>query len=193
MNRINATVVLTLAILLLCLLASCTDNSGEAKMAEAKAVAQANPTAYPFNIQVQSADDKVWHSAEVLPKNGKPTVVMFWLTTCAPCKRELAAIEKEYPKWRAETDFNIVAISTDWEKNYDQFVKRVEGHGWEWDAYWDKNRAFRDVLPGKLNGLPQTFIFDADGKIAYHSRKYRTGDEHKLYTAIKKAAGGVTS
>lgn len=193
MKRLSIALTLFVTIVVLCLFAACADNSSEAKVEEAKAAAQANPNAYPFNIQVQSPDDKVWHSAEVLPDNGKPTLVMFWLTTCAPCKVELAAIEREYPKWKAETDFNIVAISTDWEKNYDEFVRRVEEHGWEWNAYWDKNRSFRDVLPGKLNGLPQTFIFDANGKIVYQKRKYRPGDEHKLYTELKRAADISTS
>jgi len=187
MTRLNTCIVLIAALLILSLFVSCADGA-QAKAEQAKIAAQANPNAYPFDIQIQSPDDKVWHSSQVLPDNGKPTVVMFWLTTCKPCKAELAAIEKEYPQWRNETDFNIVAISTDWDKNYNKFVSRVKEHGWEWDAYWDKNRKFKEVLPGELNGLPQTFIFDPNGKIVYHKRKYRPGDEHKLYAEIKKAA-----
>jgi len=44
------------------------------------------------------------------------------------------------------------------------------------------------VMPGALNGLPQTFIFDKNGEIAYHKRKYRGGDEKKLFAKVKELA-----
>jgi peroxiredoxin len=47
------------------------------------------------------------------------------------------------------------------------------------------NREFRNIMPGELNGLPQTFVIDADGKIVYHKRKWRPGDEDKIFEAVK--------
>ena len=43
-------------------------------------------------------------------------------------------------------------------------------------------------MPGQLNGLPQTFILDKEGNIALHKRKYRSGDEDKLYEKVKELA-----
>lgn len=145
-------------------------------------------TTFPFDIALKDAAGKMHNSSSILKKNGKPTVVLFWLTTCFPCRVEMKAIQKEIDTWKAETDFNIVAISTDFEKNYDSFVKRVEESNWSFDAYVDVNREFRKVMPGALNGLPQSFIFDKNGEIVYHKRKYITGDEHKLYAKVKELA-----
>lgn len=147
-------------------------------------------TAYPFDISLKDAKGNIHNSASILQKNGKPTVVLFWLTTCFPCRVEMKAIQKEIDTWKAETDFNIVAISTDFDKNYDSFVKRVEESNWSFDAYVDINREFRKVMPGALNGLPQSFIFDKDGNIVYHKKKYVTGDEHKLYAKVKELTAG---
>jgi len=108
---------------------------------------------FPFDIDLKTADGEVIKSSNVLKKNGKPTVILFWLTTCYPCRIEMAAIEKEIPKWQKEVDFNIVAISTDFETNYPNFVKRVHDSNWPFEAYNDFNREFRKVMPGELNGL----------------------------------------
>jgi peroxiredoxin len=134
------------------------------------------------------ADGKVLNSSEILKSNGKPTVVLFWLTTCVPCRYEMKAIHEKYEGWTEEADFNLIAISTDFQKNYESFVKKVNESGWKWDTYNDVNREFRHVLPGELNGLPQTFIFDKNGEIVYHKRKYRSGDEDALFEKVKSIA-----
>ena len=142
---------------------------------------------FPFDLALTDGVGKKTSTQQIF-KKGKPTVVLFWLTTCYPCRVEMAAIKKKYAQWQDETDFNLVAISTDFEKNYDNYLKYVEKAEWPWEAYHDSNREFRNVMPGELNGLPQTFIFDANGEIAYHKRKFRSGDEDKLYDEIKKLA-----
>ena len=143
---------------------------------------------FPFDIDMKDANGKVHKSNDILKKNGKPTIVLFWLTTCYPCKIEMAAIQKEYEGWKKEADFNLVAISTDFSKNYPAFVDMVNTKNWPWEAYNDVNREFRNVMPGALNGLPQTFVFDKNGEIAYHKRKYRSGDEKKLFAKVKELA-----
>ncbi|MFK7773484.1 MAG: TlpA family protein disulfide reductase [Saprospiraceae bacterium] len=143
---------------------------------------------FPFDISMTNAKKEVLNSEKTLMGNGKPTVVLFWLTTCYPCRMEMNAIKKVYPNWKEEADFNLVAISTDFKKNYNNFIKRVEKEEWPWETFHDTNREFRLVMPGELNGLPQTFIFDKDGKIAYHKRKYSSGDEMKLFEKVKELA-----
>jgi len=140
---------------------------------------------YPFDIPLENTSKEVAPSSELIPNNGQPTLVLFWLTTCYPCRIEMKAIAEKYDQWRAQENFNIVAISTDWDKNYDNFVKMVAESNWPWESYRDLNREFRRIMPGELNGLPQSFIFDKNGEIAYHSRKYRTGDEDKIFDKIK--------
>ena len=143
---------------------------------------------YPFNIDLTNAKRETFNTETTFKKNGKPTVLVFWLTTCVPCHYELAAMKKKYADWKEEADFNFYAISTDFQKNYEKFIAQNEKYQWPWEVYHDTNREFRLVMPGALNGLPQSFILDADGEIVYHKRKYSTGDEDILFAKVKELA-----
>lgn len=143
---------------------------------------------YPFDIAISDVNGQQLNTSTTFLDNGKPTVLLFWLTTCYPCRVELAAIKKEYPKWIEETDFNLYAISTDFQMNYESFIKTVKKSDWPFPAFHDTNREFRKVMEGGLNGLPQVFLLDKDGEIIYHKRKYSTGDEHTLYAQVKALA-----
>lgn len=145
---------------------------------------------YPYDIPLKTAAGKEMRSDDVLATNGKPTVLMFWLTTCTPCRFEMEAIKGKYANWQEQADFNMYAISTDFDRNYDAFVKMVNENGWQWETYNDVNREFRNVMPGELNGLPQTFVLDKNGKIVYHKRKWRPGDEDVLFAKVKELAKG---
>ena len=145
-------------------------------------------TKFPFDIAMTTGDQSEVNSETIFKPNGKPTVLLFWLTTCYPCRIEMTAIKKVYPQWQKEADFNLYAVSTDFQKNYTNFLTYVKKADWPWEAVHDTNREFRKVLPGALNGLPQTFIFDKNGEIVYHKRKYSTGDEHRLFEVVKKYA-----
>ncbi len=141
---------------------------------------------FPFDIPLRNAAGDTLNSATVFEKNGKPTVLMFWLTTCGPCRMELNAIAPKFKGWQQEADFNFYAVSTDFPKNFPQFVNRVDEGNWPFPAYHDLNREFRLVMPGELNGLPQVFVLDKAGNIAYHTRKYVPGDEDRLFEEVKK-------
>ena len=140
---------------------------------------------FPYDIDLKTAEGKVVNSSKMFKKNGKPTVLLFWLTTCAPCRMEMEAIKGKFENWQKEADFNFYAISTDFPKNYENFVKRVNESGWKWEAYNDVNREFMQIMPGELNGLPQTFLLDKNGEIVLHKRKWIPGDEDKLIETIK--------
>jgi len=143
---------------------------------------------FPFDIDLKKADGSVLQSADVFQKSDKPTVLLFWLTTCKPCFREMQAIQDKYEGWQANTAFNLYAISTDFPRNFDAFAKRVTDSNWPFEAYNDVNREFKEVMPGGLNGLPQVFVLDATGKIVYHKRYYRPGDEDRLFAEIQQIA-----
>jgi cytochrome c biogenesis protein CcmG, thiol:disulfide interchange protein DsbE len=141
---------------------------------------------FPFDITLKSPDGKTINSAELFKKHKEPTVLMFWLTTCYPCRMEVAAVQQKYEQWKKDAKFRLVLISYDFPQNYDNFVKRAKEENWLWESYHDVNKEFGSVLPGELNGLPQVFVFDKKGEIAYHKRKYMTGDEDILFEKIKE-------
>lgn len=140
---------------------------------------------YPYDIALLDAKGDTIGTDQIF-ETGKPTVLLFWLTTCVPCAYEMTAIQEKYADWQQEADFNFYAISTDFAKNFGSFQKRVTDKQFPWASYNDVNREFRQIMPGGLNGLPQTFLLDASGEIVYHKRKYRSGDEDKLFAEILK-------
>jgi cytochrome c biogenesis protein CcmG, thiol:disulfide interchange protein DsbE len=140
---------------------------------------------FPYDIALRTAEGDTLNSAGVFAQNGKPTVLMFWLTTCVPCRYELAAVAKKYEAWQEEAPFNLYTISVDFPKNYGNFVKRVNDSAWPFPAYHDTNREFRLVMPGALNGLPQTFVLNKAGDIVRQKRKYSPGEEDELFEFVK--------
>ncbi len=143
---------------------------------------------FPYDIDLKTTEGTLVNTSKIFQAKDKPLVVLFWLTTCYPCRMELQAIKEKYDAWQKETKFSMIALSYDFPQNYDNFVKRVKEEGWKFEAYNDVNKEFGEVLPGELNGLPQVFVFDKDGKIAYHKRKYVPGDEDVLYAKVKELA-----
>ena len=143
---------------------------------------------FPFDINLKRADGSTVSSSEVFKKNDRPVVLLFWLTTCYPCRLEMKAIEKHYVEWQQEQEFDLYAISTDFQKNFPSFTKMVEKNEWPWKSFNDYRREFRQIMPGRLNGLPQLFVLDKQGNITYHKRRYQPGDEKQLFEEIKKAS-----
>ncbi len=139
---------------------------------------------FPFNIDLKDVNGKVTNSADVFKKHDVPTVIVFWLTTCYPCRMEIQAYQQKYAQWKKESKFRMLVISYDFPDNYDNYVKRVAEEKWEWETFHDMRKEFGFVLPGELNGLPQVFIFDKKGELVYQKRKYYPGDEDTLYQKI---------
>lgn len=139
--------------------------------------------AFPHDIKLVSTDKMVVSSEDVFRKGDKPLVLSFWLTTCAPCLIEFQEMSKKYPNWK--NDFRFVAVSTDFIHNMPRVWEIYDQNKYPFEVYWDMNREFRRVMQGGLNGLPQVFLFDKDGKVAYHKKGFFTGDAEKLHAQAK--------
>lgn len=154
------------------------------------AIAQAQqseqPTApFPFNATLFTPDSVKLNSNDLLQK-GKPTVLAFWLTTCIPCMGEFAAYSEKYPGWKKQADFQFYGISIDFPYNFHNISKLHKEKAWPFPVYWDKDRTFRAILPGGLNGLPQVFIFDKNGQLAWHHKGFTPGLEDEVWAKIQE-------
>ena len=139
---------------------------------------------FPFNITLLKPDSTAVNTKAVL-KTGKPTVLAFWLTTCMPCHAELASYSGHYAEWQKQADFDLFAISIDFQERFAKVKQMAAEKKWPFPVYWDKDRAFKFVLPGGLNGLPQVFLFDKNGNLVWQHKKYTPGDEAELFARIK--------
>ena len=70
------------------------------------------PTKLLPNISIADLQGKPVNIQEYA-RQKKITVISFWATWCAPCKRELDAISELYPTWQEEYNTQLVAITID--------------------------------------------------------------------------------
>lgn len=96
--------------------------------------------------------------------NGRPTLVNFWATWCAPCVVELPMLEKLADHYKGR--MNVVAVSLEQGKKPSEiatFLDRRELG--RFAAYVDESGAVAKNLG--LRGLPTSFLVGSDGLILY--------------------------
>ncbi len=141
-------------------------------------------TVFPFNVTLVNADSTFSTTSKSLLRKGQVTVLAFWLTTCFPCQIELDVYAKKYPDWKQQADFRLVAVSTDFPMRFRQIGKRVKEKNYPFEVWWDQYRGFSQLLPGELNGLPQVFIFDKQGRLAWRHKGFQSGSEEEMFAKV---------
>lgn len=111
-------------------------------------------------------------------KNGKITVVSFWATWCAPCKRELDAISEMYPDWQEKYNMELIAVTIDGARALPRVAPMVKDKGWVFEVLSDSEQASQAALG--FQTIPQTIVVDVDGEIVYSHNGYSDGDEMEL-------------
>ena len=92
---------------------------------------------------------------------GKVVLLNFWATWCGPCKEEMPSMEALYRLYK-EKDFNLVAISVDYEgvRPVKEFIEKQR---YTFPVLLDPNGETLDLFGVK--GIPTTFVIDKKGRI----------------------------
>jgi len=101
-------------------------------------------------------------SGEMIQLNqlqGKPVLINFWATWCAPCVIEMPNIQKYYKEF--DHQFEVLAVNAG-EKNLtvEQFANAL---GIEFPVLLDPDNKIQ--LLYRVRGYPTTYVLDADGII----------------------------
>jgi cytochrome c biogenesis protein CcmG/thiol:disulfide interchange protein DsbE len=135
------------------------------------------------NVVLKDINGKSVNLSEIT-NDGKPFVINFWATWCAPCKRELNTISDLYEDWQKDTGVKIYAISIDDQRTVDKVKPYVSAQGWEYEVLLDTNGDLKRALG--VNNVPFTFLVDGKGNIVWKHNNYNPGDEDELYEQIEK-------
>lgn len=93
----------------------------------------------------------------------KVVLVNIWATWCTECKRELPTVQKMYEKFKGDS-FEVLAVSID-AGGASAIVPFMKELGLKFPALQDKTGSIQ-LLYG-TTGVPETFVIDKAGKVAY--------------------------
>ena len=133
------------------------------------------------SVNIKTLDGKTINSKGIF-KKGEPTLLVFWATCCAPCKKELTAISKVYDTWKEETGINIVAVSVDLPQYVNGVKPFVINNNWDFDVYLDVDRNLMHGM--NAYSTPHSYLINAKGEIIWEKQGFIQGDEEKIYTKI---------
>ena len=139
------------------------------------------------SVDVKTLEGKTVNSS-TFSNDGKPMIISFWATWCAPCKKELNAIAEVYDDWKKETGVKLVAIAIDDSKSSSKVAPYVNGKGWEYEEYLDLNSDFKRAM--NVNMPPHTFIVDGKGNIVWQHIGFKDGDEAQYIEVVRKIVKG---
>ncbi len=109
---------------------------------------------------------------------GKTTILSFWATWCAPCKKELDAISEIYDEWQEKFNAELIAISVDDARATAKIKPMVAQKGWPYRIFVDSNQELMRSL--HFQSVPYTVVVNAKGNIVYTHTGYLPGDELEL-------------
>ncbi len=115
---------------------------------------------------------------------GKPVVIDFWATYCAPCKLEMPWFEEFTAKYKAQ-GLVVLGVDQDDSVGKDAVAQAAKRTGVTYPILMpDKNISFSYKLG---DYLPQTFFVDKNGKVVEEVIGGRSKDE--IEADVKKIAG----
>lgn len=90
---------------------------------------------------------------------GKPVIVDFWATWCAPCEKSIPVLVAFHEKYAGRV--HVLGVSVDWDR--EAVAPFAREHGMRYPVlFGDESLALDYGAPG----FPALFVIDAEGKIA---------------------------
>jgi cytochrome c biogenesis protein CcmG, thiol:disulfide interchange protein DsbE len=138
------------------------------------------------SVVVKTLDGKSVNIQEY-GRKGRPIVLSFWATWCAPCKKELDELHKTYAAWQKQYQVEIVAITVDDARGLPKVKPMVAQKGWKYTVLSDVNKELQEAC--NISNVPYTILLDKKGYIIYQHNGYLPGDEQELLKKITEIAG----
>jgi peroxiredoxin len=99
---------------------------------------------------------------------GKVVLVNFWATWCPPCRKEMPDLETLWQEFRGK-GLVVLAISDEERGKVEPFIAEKK---YSFPVLLDEGRKVGEMM--KVEGIPKTFIYDREGRLAAQSIDMRT-------------------
>jgi cytochrome c biogenesis protein CcmG, thiol:disulfide interchange protein DsbE len=96
---------------------------------------------------------------------GHVTLINIWATWCGPCRKEMPSIERLYTAYQAR-GFRVAAVSID-EGDDSAVTAYGRDMSLTFDMLHDQSGNIQQAY--QTIGVPQSFLIDRDGRVAYTS------------------------
>ncbi len=135
---------------------------------------QVGDAAPPFTAS--SLDDGPPFSSQDLL--GGPYLLNVWATWCAPCRQEMPELQELHDAY-SDRGFRVVGVSVDGRSDRPLIEEFAAEVGVSFPLYHQPSQEIMDLY--FLNGLPASFLVDAEGRIArkWPGRFHPTADDVK--------------
>jgi len=117
-----------------------------------------------------------------------PTMLIFWATWCAPCKKELNDNQKLFQSYE-DKGMRVILIAEDNLKTQAKVKPYVESKGYKWRVLLDPNGEVLKRYGG--TSIPYTVLIDKDGKSVqqYRGEARNTSELTKQVDALLGGKG----
>jgi cytochrome c biogenesis protein CcmG, thiol:disulfide interchange protein DsbE len=110
---------------------------------------------------------------------GKPVVVNFFASWCAPCRTEAPQLTRLAHRFGDRVQ--VLAVANDDSRS--GATRFIQKYGWTWPIVWDHSLAIADRY--NLLGQPDTFVIDQQGRIAWsHQGKVKSSTLADVLTSL---------
>jgi thiol-disulfide isomerase/thioredoxin len=121
------------------------------------------------DLKLPDANGKMWSLADL---KGRPVLLNFWATWCAPCVEEMPSLETLAAQVGKDAVVLAVSVDDEWAA-----IRRFFPKGTPLSVVWDESKE----VPKKFGTekFPETFLIDAEGKLRYYfinKRKWDSGE-----------------
>ncbi|MCB0473176.1 MAG: TlpA family protein disulfide reductase [Flavobacteriaceae bacterium] len=91
--------------------------------------------------------------------NGKPTLINFWFTACAPCIDEMPVLNKIYDRYK--DDYNFIAVTYEPKDKVEKFLKK---HSYKFLHIVDAKKLTDEL---ELKAYPVNLFLDKNGIVKF--------------------------